>query len=240
MKKLLYLGFCLVLAMGVGCAITDYPVMVDAYTGEIVNTNSNAMILSSQVATIWADGADNLFTMINQKADGSGTLRTYNYYTTDGTYFQDYNYCHPDWNGCAIVTAENGGPMFDYTYNINCNGIRSLSVLVGMGMRYQECGRLDMGTKNDLYDQMIQTPNGAETYLTRNNLTVLTNGVAAKVYGATHVSVEQNHGLNYVTIEVSPLTKLSFDQWAAQNEGPQTVSIHFGGVFVGDYNVQAM
>ena len=29
MKKALYLGFCLVLAMGVDCAITDYDLIVD-------------------------------------------------------------------------------------------------------------------------------------------------------------------------------------------------------------------
>ena len=61
MKKALYLGFCLVLAMGVGCAITDYELIVDndqVSNGQgtgVVNTNGKALIMSGGIATIWSD-----------------------------------------------------------------------------------------------------------------------------------------------------------------------------------------
>jgi hypothetical protein len=140
------MGFCLVLAMGVGCAFTDYGVIIDGYTGEIENTNGKAMIMpGSQVATIWSDGADCLFTMVDQKANGDQTLTTYNHYTTDGSYFQDFDYCSPDWTGCAIYTAPNpvvgDVDIFDGTANYNCSGARSYSVRVALYGRYTECGR---------------------------------------------------------------------------------------------------
>jgi hypothetical protein len=143
------MGFCLVLAMGVGCAITDYGVIIDGYTGEIENTNGKAMIIpSSQIATIYSDGADCLFTMVDQKANGDQVLTTYNHYTTDGSYFQDFDYCSPDWTGCAIYTAPNpvvgDVDIFDGTANYNCSGARSYSVRVALYGRYTECGRTTM------------------------------------------------------------------------------------------------
>jgi hypothetical protein len=146
MKKLFYMGFCLVLAMGIGCAATNYPVIIDGYTGAIENTNGKALIIpSSQVATLWSDGADNLFWMVDQKANGDQTITTYNYYTTDGTNFIDFDYCSPDWTGCAIYTAPNpvvgDVDIFDGTPNYNCDGARSYSVRVSFGARYTECGR---------------------------------------------------------------------------------------------------
>lgn len=153
MRKLFYVGFCLVLALGVGCAITDYPVIQDYYSGEIVNTNGKARIaVTGQIATIWPDGADNLFSMVDQKANGDQTLTTYNYYTTDGTYFYDLLYCTPDWNGCSIWTAPNPvvGDVdpFDGQWNQNCAGSRSLSYLLSTTRYYGECGRAVLNVRD--------------------------------------------------------------------------------------------
>jgi hypothetical protein len=155
MRKLFYLGFCVVLATGVGCAITDYELITDtdqlngAETDAVVNTNGKAHIMeSSQVATIWSDGTDELFSMVDQKANGDRTITTYNNFTS--TYpaddpWHDDLYCNPDWNGCAIWSApdpEVGDvDRFDGSWNQNCFGSRSLSVLAATTRYIGECGR---------------------------------------------------------------------------------------------------
>ena len=155
MKKALYLGFCLVLAMGVGCAITDYDLIVDndqVSNGQgtgVVNTNGKALIMSAGIATIWSDGTDELFSMVDQKANGDRTLTTYNNFSTAGEpTFRDDLYCNPDWQGCSIFTApdpEVGDvDSFDGTTNVNCFGARSLSLLLGTTRYYGECGRAKM------------------------------------------------------------------------------------------------
>lgn len=157
MKKMFYLGFCLVLAMGVGCAITDYEVITDndqTLNGQgsgVVNTSGKAHVReSSQVATLWADGNDELIWFVDQKANGDQTLSTYNNFSTVSGQptFHDDLYCNPDWQGCAITTAPNpaAGDVdpFDYSYNANCSGARSLSVLLGTTRYYGECGRARM------------------------------------------------------------------------------------------------
>ena len=131
MKKVLYLGFCLVLAMGVGCAITNYSLITDndqVSNGQgsgVVNTNGKAKMTSQQVATIWPDGSDELFSFIDQKADGTAVITTYNNFSTGGdpTFHSDL-YCNTAWNGCAIWTApdDNVGDIFDGTFNANCAG----------------------------------------------------------------------------------------------------------------------
>lgn len=240
MKKLLYLGFCLVLAMGVGCAITDYPVITDFYTGEVINTNGKALIANdSQIATIWADGADNLFTMIDQKANGDGTLNTYNYYTTDGTYFIDFDYCSPDWNGCAVATAENGGDMFDYTWNPNCRGARSLSLLLG-ALRYGECGRAPMTAveKAEFITSLQQFgPNTVGGVLTRQSALISINSQMMRVYGATPFQIDFRSGA-YATFDFSsPLSQLMVDQARDQFAGPAYVEIMYNGMDLGGYNL---
>ncbi len=155
MRKLFYLGFCFILAAGVGCAITDYDLIVDndqvkQGSSGIVNTTGKAHIIeSSQVATLWPDGSDETFSFVDQKANGDQTLTTYNNYGTGSDpYFHDDTYCNPDWQGCALVTAPNpyvgDVDIFDYTANWNCQGARSLSFLASTSRYYGECGRVNM------------------------------------------------------------------------------------------------
>lgn len=154
MRKLLYLGFSLVLVSGVGCALTDYELITDTDqvrsggTG-VVNTQGKAHVIETQVATIWPDGTDELIWFVDQKANGDQALTTYNNFSSigDPTFHSDI-YCNPDWVGCALTTADN--PLvgdvdpFDYRLNANCDGFRSLSLLLSTTRYYGECGRARM------------------------------------------------------------------------------------------------
>lgn len=159
MRKLFYLGFAFVLAAGVGCALTDYEVITDndqllnqASSG-IVNTQGKAHIIETQVATLWTDGSDELIWFADQKANGDQVITTYNNYSsTAGPTFHDDTYCNPDWQGCALTTAQNpyvgDADMFDYSLNINCSGVRSLSLLLSTTRYYGECGRVEMALQD--------------------------------------------------------------------------------------------
>jgi hypothetical protein len=179
MKKLLYLGFCLVLSMGVGCAITDYETITDntqfvnaffkdkdfekgkaPVDGFVVDTDGKAHIIeSSQVATLWPDGNDELLVFVDQAANGDRVLWTYNNFNTaDQSTFHDDLFCNPDWSGCAVWTAQDSGTcdpagggclamvMFDGVPDLNCLGLRSLSVLAGTSRYAGECG-------NEIFDK---------------------------------------------------------------------------------------
>jgi hypothetical protein len=179
MRKLLYLGFCLVLSMGVGCAITDYETITDntqfvnsffkdkdfekgkaPEDGFIVDTDGKAHIIeSSQVATIWSDGTDELLVFVDQAANGDRVLYTYNNFATvDQSTFHDDLFCNPDWSGCAVWTARDAGDcdpagggcwanfQFDGVADVNCLGIRSLSVLAATTRYVGECG-------NEIFDK---------------------------------------------------------------------------------------
>ena len=196
MKKALYFGFCLVLAMGVGCAITNYGLITDndqTANGQgtgVVNTNGKAKIIpSSQVATLWPDGSDELFSMVDQQADGDRTITTYNNFSTGSApTFLDDTYCNPDWNGCAIFSAPDpqagDSDIFDGSLNGNCSGARSLSSFVSTGRYYGECGRGKVGLSDRLQLAnmgSIENMMGLEGLmydLNRNNTTVLLNNNA--------------------------------------------------------------
>lgn len=149
MRKLFYLGFAFVLAMSVGCALTDYPVITDV-PGGVVNTNGKAHISGDGgLAVGLGDGVWNeTLWFVDQKFNGDQTLFTYNYaapYFSGETFHGDL-YCNPDWNGCAIVTASNpylnDVDIFDYDkYNANCPGYATVLLSIGSRYYYGECGR---------------------------------------------------------------------------------------------------
>ncbi len=162
MTKLLYGALSVAVAVGLGCAITEYPIITDndqTSTGQgsgVVNTNGKAKLFPSPfgiVVTNWADGTDQLFSHIDQKSDGTATITTYNNYSAGGEVpFLDDMYCNPDWNGCSIFTApdNNDASIFDGTLNANCSGARSLSLLQSYYLRYGECGRSRMSLEDRL------------------------------------------------------------------------------------------
>jgi hypothetical protein len=164
MKKLLFIA--LLAAFSLGCAITDYPVIFDSRgadgDGVMDGQYDLAYIIpSSQIATIWDDGTDELFTLVSQDWRGDQRLKTYNNFDPTGTIlFLDQTYCDPvrDSNFCAIAEAWNPDlpnayphgdqgagygnvdDPFDYVLDLNCNGARSLSLLVSYTSRIGECG----------------------------------------------------------------------------------------------------
>ncbi len=156
MKKLFYLGFCLVLMTGFGCAITNYGLITDnnqtsagGGAGEIRDTFGKAKLVhASQWATLQADGIDELLNFIDQEADGSQRLYTHNNFSVAGdATFSDDLYCSPETKGCAAVYSEDADPTdpnedpFKSRLNEECPGARSLSLSLSTGRYYGECGR---------------------------------------------------------------------------------------------------
>jgi hypothetical protein len=164
MKKLLLIAVLAVISLG--CAVTDYPVIFDTRgadaNGVMTGQYDLAFIITSQVATIWDDGSDELFTLVSQDWKGDQWLKTYNNFDPSGLInFLDQTYCDPTFDSsyCAISTAwnpdlpnayvhgdqgagyNNVDNPFDYVLDLNCNGARSLSLLVSYTSRYfGECG----------------------------------------------------------------------------------------------------
>lgn len=168
MRKLSYLGFCLVLALGVGCAITDYPVITDNDQlgpgqaqpgGFIVNTNGKAHIIETTgVSWAYTDGHhEEGFTFADQNSAGDQTLTSYINFSLPGdSTFHDDTYCTPDWNGCAFWTADNPvvGDVngFDGTHNLACfQGRGGWGLKLGQNARLTECGRIgELGLSDSL------------------------------------------------------------------------------------------
>jgi hypothetical protein len=116
---------------------------------------------TSQIATIWDDGTDELFTLVSQDWKGDQWLKTYNNYDPTGNViFLDQTYCDPtrDSGFCVIALGwnpdlpneyphgdqgagyDNVDNPFDYILDLNCSGARSLSLLVSYTSRIGECG----------------------------------------------------------------------------------------------------
>ncbi len=195
MKKLAYLGFALVLAMGVGCALTDYPVITDVQQTKngqsgIINTNGKAHVRGDGL--IASGGADGVWHsqiwFIDQNFAGDQTITTYSYAAPyySGLTFHGDLYCNPDWEGCAIVTAPNpylnDFDIYDYTFNAHCEGIQFLQYIVSISARYPyygECGR-GMGKANMLaFLNMGRIENNQLVYdVNHNNTTILLDNKA--------------------------------------------------------------
>ena len=163
MRKVLLLSFLAVLSLG--CAITDYPVITDTrgadFGGVMSGQYDEAYIIpSGQVATIWADGSDELYTLVVQDWKADQWLFTYNNFDASGAInFLAQTYCDPTrQDNCRISTSwnpdlpnayphgdqgagyNNVDNVFDYTVDTSCLGFRSLSVLVSYTSRFGECG----------------------------------------------------------------------------------------------------
>lgn len=234
MRKLFYLGFCALLLASIGCAITNYPLLVDVRYGDLEKTNGRAMIYqSSQVATLWDDGADNLFSMVDQKANGDQVLTTYNYYTTDGQYFQDWTFCQANWGGCAIWTAPNpvegDVDIFDGDWNQNCLGSRSLSSLVSVGSRYGECGRWSSLDKHNLLNGVTWlSEDMVSINLNRNNTNLLANGMNIPIYGSMQVTADL--GNNTMLLDATnPLLSYTKEAYS-QITGEKEVTLSINGI----------
>lgn len=174
MKKMFYLGFCLVMALGVGCAITNYDLITDndqvkSQSGKktksngqngTIKTKGRAHIReSSQAATTYPDGSDELIWFVTQRSNGDRKLYTYNNFSTgsDPIFHSDL-FCNTDHSGCVIWTADDpqtgDADIFDGTFNTNCLGARSLSVLLGTTRYYGECGAISSDNSLSVRDRL--------------------------------------------------------------------------------------
>ncbi|GAB4223651.1 MAG: hypothetical protein Kow0062_24220 [Acidobacteriota bacterium] len=147
MRNLVYAVALLALVVSVGCAVTDYPFVVDSrgdFDGLVRTAHKAYIVPSAQVATIYADGSDELFSMVLQNQYGDQTLYTFNNFDPTGSVlFLDQTYCDWKYDGCEIVRAWNprqNDEPFDYEFFGDCSGARSLSLLVDYESRIGECG----------------------------------------------------------------------------------------------------
>jgi hypothetical protein len=199
MKKLLLGALVLALA-ATGCAVTDYPVITDdrgSYSG-IIRTGHKAYVVpTSQIATIYDDGSDELFTMVYQSQYGDQKLYTFNNFDpTASVVLMDQTYCDWRYDGCEILRAWNPANAniddpLDYEFFPDCSGARSLSLLVGQSSRLAECGdKMLMADKQGVMAEFANlattTWRGGVAYvlpINAENTSVSMDGVSAPIYG---------------------------------------------------------
>jgi hypothetical protein len=161
MRKLIYAALITAVLLSLGCAVTNYPVIFDdrgPWGDTVLDSfyDQAYIVPSASVATIWADGSDELFSTVVQDVNADQWLYTYNNYDASGIVtFLDQTYCDPTHADCAVITAWNPyypeayphgdqsntiDDPFDYTIDDSCSGLRSLSYLVSMASRLGECG----------------------------------------------------------------------------------------------------
>jgi hypothetical protein len=104
------------------------------------------IIPTNTVATIWADGSDETYTLVSQDWSGDQWLKTYNNFDpTSSVIFMDQTYCDAlALSDCAAATSWNpdapDDDIFSYEYHANCSGVRSLCMLLAYSSRIGECG----------------------------------------------------------------------------------------------------
>jgi hypothetical protein len=202
MKKALAFGTLVLLAViGAGCGITDYPIITDtrgSYDGVIRTGHKAYIVPTGQVATIWNDGSDELYTLVSQNQYGDQMLYLFNNFDPTGSVnFMDQTYCDWRYEGCPSETYWNPADPniddpFDYDIDWNCSGIRSECVWVSMTSRIGECGDgLFWADKQDLFAEfanLAKVPwRGEHAYLLPLNVTNTTITLTAPDGSATLV-----------------------------------------------------
>lgn len=198
MKKLIF-GVLVLALVATGCAVTDYPVITDSRGGfsGVIRTGHKAFIIQSQIATIWDDGTDEIFSLVYQNQYGDQKLYSFNNFDpTASVIFLDQTYCDWRYEGCEITRAWNPSndaidDLFDYEYFPECSGARSLSVLVSYGSRYYgECGDVLARDKQNAAAEFANlattTWRGGTAYVLPINAettSISLNGVSAPIYG---------------------------------------------------------
>jgi len=244
MKKLLtygfYFAFAVSMLMGFGCALTNYELITDNDSGGVVNTAGNAYVRqSSQAATTYPDGTDNLIWFVDQKANGDRKLSTVNYFTTGTIMFKDDLYCSPDWAGCKVSTSNDPevGDVDDYDYaaNPSCSGYRSLSLLVSTTRYYGECGRArttDRATKmialaNDMTPVQLNGATWLRGNLSALNTSMVLNNHNGSVYAlpmTSQIGVTANFATRRVILDLTNPNNRNVAQnainWSKAHPGP--------------------
>ncbi len=246
MKKLLF-SVLLLTFVAAGCAVTDYPVITDDrgdYSG-VVRTGHKAYIEpTSQVATIWSDGSDELFTMVYQNQYGDQKLYTFNNYDPTGSVmFLDQTYCDWRYDGCEITRAWNPvnsvmDNIFDYELFPDCSGARSLSVFTAESSRVGECGdAMFWAHKQDFFAEfanLATTPwRGGTAYvipIDSSNTTITLNGVTVPLFGSFTAFTNDQF---QTVFPMTPNTRQELrwlSSYLQQNGNAATVSITYGSL----------
>jgi hypothetical protein len=250
MKKLL--TFAAVMALSLGCAVTNYSLITDNDVGGTVGTNGKAYIKqSAQIAFQYPDGTDNLIWFVDQ-ATGSGnrTLYTIDFHRDYPAQspFKDDLYCSPDWSGCAIVTAPDpevgDTSIFDNSQNQNCTGWRTLSLLTSTSRYYGECGRAKgdrIRTVLNLANQMTPVSVNGTTWLkgvvNSSNLTYIVdnnNGMTTSFSPGADVTLLVNAPHHQIQMDLqNPVIRQSLQRartWLDAHPGPyQTITAVLNG-----------
>jgi hypothetical protein len=149
MGKAILTVWALVLALALGCAITDYPEIIDDrgdYSG-LIRTGHKAYIIPSFTgATVYPDGSDELYSMVYQNQYGDQSIYTFNNFDPSGAViFLDQTYCDWKFDDCELARAWDpvqNDDRFDYEFFEDCSGARSLGGLIAYTdfNRVGECG----------------------------------------------------------------------------------------------------
>lgn len=252
MKKYFLFGVAIALTMGFGCAITDYSLITDNDVGGTVQTAGKAYIKqSSQIAFIYPDGTDNMVWHVDQAASGDRTLYTGNFH--DSNYpaqspFKDDLYCSPDWSGCSIVTASDpqvgDTDIYDYSFNPQCSGARTVSLLTATGRYYGECGRAKANRMQNilnLANQMTPVTQNGTTWLkgvvNSSNLTYIidnNNGASASFGPASDIVVMVNNNRRATVDMSNPVIGQQLSRvhsWIVAHPGShQTITAVYNGM----------
>jgi hypothetical protein len=251
MRKLFYAALMIAAMVAtVGCAITDYPMITDErgdYTGLIRTAHKAYIVPTSQVATIYDDGSDELFSMVYQNQYGDQTLYTFNNFDpTASALFLDQTYCDWRYEGCEIVRAWNprqNDEEFDYELFPDCSGARSLSLIVGQTERLGECGDTmfadDKQALHGVFADLDTTSwRGGSVYvvpMNNSNTTVNLTSMA----GVTETAPIFGNFTGYITedlnlmVPMTPNVKHELNwarQWAADHGNTATMSITYEDV----------
>lgn len=256
MRKLL-LGAILLAVMAAGCAITDYPIITDTrgdYTG-IIRTGHKAFIIPyyGQVATIWSDGTDNIFSMVYQNQYGDAKYYTFNNFDPTGLvmFFENGigSYCDWRYTGCEITRAWNPhtgiDDVFDYEFFPDCSGARSLSILISYGSRYYgECGDGRFQSQAfaaefaNLPTTMFRGEPAYVLSMNAANTSLVFNGVdSAPLYGQMNAVITPDLE---VAVPMTPNTRHLMgwvSNWIGQNGPNATLSVTYGAVNT-EFNVR--
>ncbi|RMG48503.1 MAG: hypothetical protein D6718_01660 [Acidobacteria bacterium] len=170
-------------AAGLGCAVSNYPVIRDAagpWDDQVTDSfyDKAYIVPTAQVATLWSDGSEETFTEVSQDWMGDQRLETYvNFDPTASVIFLDQTYCDPARKvNCAVwsswnpdlpdrypisPTGQSGDPSphddpFDGVADVNCPGYRSFCVLLSMESRIGECGSGFWSDKQSLFDELAR------------------------------------------------------------------------------------
>ncbi len=167
MRKLLYSVLILALLASLGCAITNYGVITDDrgdYSGVIRTGHKAYIIPTSQTATTYPDGSDELFSMVTQNQYADRTIYTFNNFDPTATaLFLDQTYCDWRYEGCEIIRARDPhqdhlDDPFDNEQFPECDGFRSLSLFVDQAERVGECGDRIFSNRQDLAAEFAELP----------------------------------------------------------------------------------